>query len=360
MLRFLTGGESHGPALTGIIDGLPAGLPIALDAIDRDLARRQGGYGRGGRQAIERDRAEIIGGYHSGVSTGAPLVIRLINRDWENVRDRPQPVLTVPRPGHADLAGSIKYGIADLRQVAERASARETAMRVAVGAVAKAILAHAGVLVGSYVVSIGTVEAAVPDLPLRGLFAMAEESPVRCPDAAGSPEMVREIDRAREDGESLGGSFVAAADGVPAGLGSYVQWDRRLDGLLAQAVMSIPAIKGVEIGDGFAAARLRGTEAQDPIQPGRDGRPVRPTNRAGGLEGGVSNGQPIVLRAAMKPIPTTIRTQESTDLATGLPSPTRYIRSDVCAVPAASIVGEAMVAWVLAQAWLDRRGGDQV
>ena len=364
MLRFLTAGESHGPALTGIIDGLPAGLRLDPDAIDRDLERRQGGYGRGGRQAIERDHAEILGGYHEGKTTGAPLAIRITNRDWENVRGLPQPELTVPRPGHADLAGWLKYGLTDLRQVAERASARETAMRVAAGAVAKAVLAPAGGVVRSYVTAIGTVEAAIPDLPLGHLFTLAEESPVRCPDAAATPAMVREIDQARQDGESVGGCFVVVADGVPAGLGSYAQWDRRLDGLLAQAVMSIPAIKGVEIGDGFGMARLRGTEAQDailpgPYPPGPEARPLRPTNRAGGLEGGVSNGQPIVVRAAMKPIPTTLKPQQSVDLRTGQPAPTRYLRSDVCAVPAASIVGEAMVAWVLAQALLDRQGGDR-
>ena len=358
MLRFLTAGESHGPCLTGIVDGLPAGLALAEQAINDDLRRRQGGYGRGGRQSIERDQVEILGGLDRGRTTGAPLALRIANRDWENVRGKEQPPMTVPRPGHADLAGALKYGFTDMRPVAERASARETAMRVAVGAVAKALLATRGVAVYSYVTEIGGVAAEIPDAPPQQLHAVAEDSALRCPDAAAAPAMTQRIDQARQAGDSLGGCFTVVLTGVPAGLGSYVQWDRRLDGLLAQALMSIPAIKGVEIGDGFAAARLRGLEAHDAIHLDPSGALVRPTNHAGGVEGGVSNGQPIVIRAAMKPIPTTVTPQHSVDLTTRLAAATSYVRSDVCAVPAASVVGEAMAAWVVAVALLDRQGGD--
>ena len=276
MLRFLTAGESHGPCLTGIVEGLPAGLVLTEQAINEDLRRRQGGYGRGGRQSIERDRVEILGGLDGGRTTGAPLALRIANRDWENVRGKDQPPMTVPRPGHADLAGALKYGFTDLRPVAERASARETAMRVAVGAVAKALLAARGAAVYSYVTEIGGVVAEIPDAPPRQLHALAEESPLRCPDAAAVPEMMQRIDQARTAGDSLGGCFTVVLTGLPAGLGSYVHWDRRLDGLLAQALMSIPAIKGVEIGDGFAAARLRGLEAHDAIQVDPSGALVVP------------------------------------------------------------------------------------
>jgi chorismate synthase len=360
VLRFLTAGESHGPCLTGIVDGLPAGLALAEQDINEDLRRRQGGYGRGGRQAIEHDRLEILGGLDHGRTTGAPLALRITNRDWENVRGKVPPTMTVPRPGHADLAGALKYGFTDVRPVAERASARETAMRVAVGAVAKALLATRGVAVYSYITEIGGVAATIPDAPPRQLHALAEDSVLRCPDASVTPEMIQRIDQARQAGDSLGGCFTVVLTGLPAGLGSYVQWDRRLDGLLAQAMMSIPAIKGVEIGDGFAAARLRGLEAHDAIQFDATGALVRPSNHAGGVEGGVSNGQPIVIRAAMKPIPTTVTPQHSVDLATRLAAATSYVRSDVCAVPAASVVGEAMAAWVAAAALLDRLGGDAV
>ena len=358
MLRYLTAGESHGPCLVGIIEGLPAGLTMDLDAVQRDLRRRQGGYGRGGRQAIERDQVEVLSGLRDGRTTGAPVALRIPNRDWENVRHHQQPALTVPRPGHADFAGAVKYGLADLRQVAERASARETAMRVAVGAVAKCLLTTRGASIYSYVTEIGGVVASLPALPPAQLHDLAEASPVRCPDALAASAMVQRIDQARQDGDSLGGCFTVVATGVPVGLGSYVHWDRRLDGLLAQAIMSIPAIKGVEIGDGFAAARLRGTEAHDAFEIDAAGRLSRPTNHAGGTEGGVSNGQDIVVHAAMKPIPTTVTPQRSMDLASMSPAATRYIRSDVCAVPAASIVGEAMVAWVLAVTLLERQGGD--
>lgn len=378
MLRFLTAGESHGPCLLAIVEGLPAGLEIDVEAINRDLARRQGGYGRGGRMQIEQDRVEILGGViplagsgpHPCRTTGAPLALRLENRDWANWRDRwaagDLPRLSVPRPGHADYAGMVKYGLDDARPVLERASARETAARVAVGALLKQLLAVFGVTVGSYVVEIGGVVAAIPDLPLSELWERAEASDVRCPDEEAAARMREAIDAARQVGDSLGGVFVVAATGVPVGLGSHVHWDRRLDARLAAAVMSIPAIKGVEIGPAFENARRPGTQVHDEFERVSESanrripNVVRTSNRAGGIEGGMTNGMPIVVRAAMKPIPTTLAPLRSVDLATGEPAATQYQRSDVCAVPAASIVGEAMVAWVLADALLEKRGGDSL
>jgi chorismate synthase len=363
MLRFLTAGESHGPELLGIIEGLPAGLPVSPDAIAIALRRRQAGYGRGGRMQIEHDEAEILTGLANGKTTGAPLALRIANRDYAlgrvNEQATPHAPLTVPRPGHADLVGSIKYGHNDLRLVSERSSARETAMRVAVGAVAQALLAQFGVSVGSFVQAIGGVEAHIPVLPWPEVLALAEESDVRCPDTTAAEGMRRRIDEARRAKDTVGGVVVVVALGLPVGLGSYVHWDRRLDGRLAGAVMSIPAIKGVEIGDGFACAASMGTQADDaivpaPMPPGW----MRPTNHAGGLEGGVSNGQPIIIRAAMKPIPTTGTPQQSIDLASGEAAPSQYLRSDTCAVPAAAVVAEAMVAWVLADALLEKVGGD--
>lgn len=361
MLRFLTAGESHGPELVGIIEGLPAGLPIGHDAIAAALRRRQLGYGRGGRMKIEHDEAEILTGVADGLSTGAPVALRIVNRDYANQQARPQPPLTVPRPGHADLVGAIKYGHDNLRLVSERSSARETAMRVAVGAVAQALLGQFGVSIGSFVQAIGGVQATIPALPWPDLLALAEESDVRCPDPVAAAAMRERIDEARRNKDTAGGVFVVVAQGVPVGLGSYVHWDRRLDGRLAGAVMSIQAIKGVEIGDGFALAALAGTQAQDAIVPAA-GAPgwARPTNHAGGIEGGVSNGQPIIVRAAMKPIPTTATPQPSIDLATGAAVPSQYLRSDNCAVPAAAVVGEAMVAWALADALVEKLGGDSV
>ena len=384
MLRFLTAGESHGPCLTAIVEGLPAGLAVDVDAINRDLARRQGGYGRGGRMEIERDRAEILGGVIAGRTTGAPVAIRIENRDWANWRDRwaagDLPRLTVPRPGHADYAGMVKYGLDDARPVLERASARETAARVAVGALARLLLATFGIAVGSIVTEIGGVVANVPDLPPEGLWTLAEDSDVRCPDGEAAARMRVAIDAAREAGDSLGGVFVVVATGVPVGLGSHVHWDRRLDARLAAAVTSIPAVKGVEIGPAFENARRPGTQVHDGFervgksasrQAGKSANqhtegsiplaPVsRTSNRAGGIEGGMSNGQPIVVRAAMKPIPTTLTPLRSVDLATGEPAATHYERSDVCAVPAAAVVGEAMVAWALAGALVEKRGGDSL
>ena len=367
-MRFLTAGESHGPCLTAIVEGLPAGLAVDSDVINHELARRQGGYGRGGRMDIERDRVEILGGLIAGQTTGAPVALRIENRDWANWRDRwaagDLPKLTVPRPGHADYAGMVKYGLDDARPVLERASARETAARVAVGALAKLLLAAFDVAVGSYVVEIGDVVTTVPDLPPEELWALAEASDVRCPDEEAATGMRAAIDAARQAGDSLGGVFVVVATGVPIGLGSHVHWDRRLDGRLAAAVMSIQAIKGIEIGPAFENTRRPGTQVHDEFEPAgqsTDPRSVaRCSNRAGGIEGGMSNGQPILVRAAMKPIPTTLSPLRSVDLETGGLAETQYQRSDVCAVPAASVVGEAMVAWVLADALIEKLGGDNV
>lgn len=364
MLRFLTAGESHGPGLAGIIEGLPAGLALDTAAIDAELRRRQAGYGRSGRQHIEQDTVEVLAGTVDGLTIGAPLALRIANRDWLNVKDKPTPLQTVPRPGHADLSGAAKYGHANLRLVAERASARETAMRVAVGALAKSLLSQFGIAVGSMVTAIGGVAAGIAGAPWSELFARAEASDVRCPDDAAAEAMRRRIDEARRAKDTLGGVFVVAATGVPVGLGSYVHWDRRLDARLAAALMSIQAIKGVESGGGFALAGLPGTQASDSILPAGSmpgaASPLRPTNHAGGLEGGVSNGQPIVLRAAMKPIPTTPSPLPSVDMVSGEAAHSQYQRSDVTAVPAAAVVGEAMVAWVLAEALVEKLGGDSL
>ena len=358
-LRFLTAGESHGPCLLGIVEGMPAGLPLSESDIKLDLARRQKGYGRGGRMQIEQDEASILSGVAGGITTGAPIALQIENRDWPQWQGRVLPPLVVPRPGHADLAGAEKYGHRDFRLVLERASARETAMRVAVGAVARRLLAEVGVLVASQVVAIGGVAAAAADLSRPEAREQAEASPVRCPDAEATRQMILAIDEARARGDSLGGIFEVQAYGVPMGLGSYVHWDRRLDGRLAQALMSIPAIKGVEIGLGFASATTPGLALHDEIFPGPNG-PERRTNRAGGLEGGVTNGQPVVLRAAMKPIPTTVTPLRSVNMVTGEAAATEYQRSDVCAVPAAAVVGEAMVAWVLAEALLEKHSADSL
>jgi chorismate synthase len=376
-LRFLTAGESHGPCLTAIIEGMPAGLHLSEEKINVDLRRRQGGYGRGQRMKIECDEVEILGGVAKGVTIGASVALRIENRDWANWKDRDVPPWTVPRPGHADLAGAIKYGLGDLRLVAERASARETAARVAVGAVAKQLLAEFEIAVNSYVSEIGGVVAEIslpPNPPqLWGgseFWEQAEASDVRCPDPIAAEAMRQRIDEARAAGDSLGGVFVVVATGLPIGLGSHVHWDRRLDARLAGAVMSIPAIKGVEIGPAFENARKRGTEVHDeiftnlksqfPIPEFQTSNVKRYSNRAGGIEGGMSNGQPIVVRAAMKPIPTTVTPLRSVDLATGEATHTQYQRSDVCAVPAASVVGEAMVAWVIADALMEKLGGDSI
>jgi chorismate synthase len=347
--------------LTVIVDGFPAGIVIDTAEIDRELSRRQGGYGRGKRMQIERDRVEILAGVINGKTTGAPIALRIENRDWKNWREHWEagdlPPLTVPRPGHADYAGMIKYGLPDARPILERASARETAARVAVGALTKQLFAQFAVRIGSYVQQIGAVKAHIPDISPEDLCKLAESSDVRCPDPEAATLMHSEIDATRTAGDTLGGVFVVIATGVPVGLGSHVQWDRRLDALLAQALVSIPAVKGAEIGDAFENATKLGRKVHDELFP--NGKGVRrTTNRAGGIEGGMSNGAPILVRAAVKPIPTTLSPLRSVDLATGGAALTEYQRSDVCVVPAAAVVGEAMVAWILADALIEKYGGD--
>jgi chorismate synthase len=364
MLRMLTAGESHGPCLTAIVEGLPAGLRIDIEKMDHELARRQGGYGRGYRQKIEQDRVQVLSGVIYGKTTGAPITLRIDNRDWVSWQahweagDLPQ--LTVPRPGHADYAGMVKYHNHDARLILERASARETAARVAVGTLARQFLAEFGIRIGSYVVKIGGVEAALLDQPLEDLWDLAEQDEVRCPDKTAAGAMKAAIDEARRAKDTLGGVFVVAAVGVPVGLGSHVHWDRRLDARLAAAVMSIQAVKGVEIGPAFENAVLSGTGVHDDLYPDGAGGVSRRSNRAGGIEGGMSNGEPIIVRAALKPIPTTGTPHDSVDMETGQPAAPQYQRSDVCVVPAASVVGEAMVAWVLAEALLEKTGGDSM
>ena len=371
--RFLTAGESHGPGLVAIIDGVPAGLPLLEAQIDVDLARRQRGYGRGGRMKIETDRAVLQAGVRGGETIGAPIALLVTNKDFASWTGRmgaapfdatPEPVVR-PRPGHADLAGGVKYDRRDLRDVLERASARETAMRVAVGAVARALLAAVEIDLFAHVVSIGDVVATAHTSPagadLGDLRDAARASDLSCADADAEVRMREAILAASHAGDTLGGVFEVIATGVPIGLGSHVQWDRKLDGKLAQALMCIQAIKGVEIGLGFEAARVRGSRVHDPI--GYDAQAhafVRSSNGAGGLEGGITNGMPIVVRAAMKPIATLRKPLPSVHVDTKEPSDAAFERSDICAVAAASVVGEAMVAIALADALLDKFGGDSV
>jgi chorismate synthase len=360
MLRFLTAGESHGPALTAILEGIPAGLPLAEGDIDRQLHRRQKGFGSGRRMRMEQDHVVLSAGVLDGQTTGAPIAMQMANRDWVNWRDRDIPPMTIPRPGHADLSAATKYGYRELRLSLERASARETAARVAVGAVCRRLLDEFGVVIGSYVVQIGTVRASLQselDYPTR--FSQAEESDVRCPDPSVSEAMYVHIREAMAAKDTLGGIFEVVALDVPPGLGSHVHWDRRLDARLMAAVGSIQAIKGVEIGPAFENATLRGTAVHDEFFL-EDGQLARRTNRAGGFEGGITSGKPLVVRAAMKPISTTLTPLRSVDLASGEAALTRYERSDTCAVPRAAVVGEAMVAFVLASALLEKLGGDSL
>lgn len=369
MLRYLTAGESHGEALMGIIEGVPAGLTIRVTDIDRDLARRQVGYGRGGRMKIEKDAVKIFAGVRWGRTMGSPIGLMIRNKDWENWRDRmsPDPMflnsaepVTRPRPGHADLAGSLKYGHTDIRNVLERSSARETAMRVAVGAVAKRLLEEFGIEVISHVISIGGVFAKVPRTSVQELKKKAEASELRCADHEAEKRMMKRIDAARTDGDSLGGVFEIIVTNVPVGLGSHVQWDRKLDGRLAQALMSIQAIKGVEVGSGFGAANLPGSRVHDEIFWKEKHGFHRRTNNAGGIEGGMTNGENIILRAAMKPIPTLMKPLRSVDMLTKKPFKASVERSDVCAVPAAGVVGEAAVAFEIASAMIEKFGGDSL
>ena len=403
-LRYITSGESHGKALTGIIEGIPSGLSISAGDIDRDLKRRQGGYGRGGRMKIESDHAEILSGVRWGKTIGSPITVLIANKDYKNWLEGMSPdadaedsiaAVTKPRPGHADLSGAVKYDQRDIRNILERSSARETAMRVALGAVAKKFLSEFNVEIGSYVIQIGeigiqgsrgrgikgasegtrTLKSSNPRI-LGSIFKKAEKSPVRCPDEETSKKIIKLIDSAIKEGNSLGGIFEVFVTNLPMGLGSHIQWDRRLDGRLAHALMSIQAIKGVEVGPGFEMSTRFGSDVMDeifytpPPSPsplegeGRvGGHPsgfYRKTNYAGGIEGGMTNGMPIILRAAMKPIPTQRKPLRSVDIITKKPVEAAYERSDICAVPAAGVIGESMVALTVADAFLEKFGGDSM
>jgi chorismate synthase len=366
-IRFLTAGESHGRGLVCIIEGLPANLELSSEYINRELERRQRGYGRGSRMKIEKDRVQILSGVRFGKTLGGPIALFIENRDWENWKEkmavegeRPETAVpfTRPRPGHADLAGGIKYNQRDLRNVLERASARETACRVVLGAVCKRFLEELGVFVGSYVVSIGTVQPTIEEQDLIKRHQLAEQSELRFPDPSKDKEFMELIDRAKEMGESLGGVFEVFAVGVPPGLGSHVHWDRKLDGRIAQAMMSIQAIKGVEIGLGFEAAKRFGSEVHDEIGYREGEGYFRYSNNLGGLEGGITNGMPIIVRCAMKPIPTLTKPLRSVDVLTKEEVRAGKERTDVAAVPAASVVGESALALVLADAFLEKLGGD--
>ncbi|MSQ77825.1 MAG: chorismate synthase [Nitrospiraceae bacterium] len=368
-MRYLNGGESHGKYLLAVLEGVPAGLPLTPDMVNSDLARRQKGYGRGGRMRVEEDRVEFACGVRHGKTLGNPIGLLVANKDWENWKDvmavepsqvPPAKVVTRPRPGHADLVGAIKYGHRDIRNVLEKASARETAIRVAIGGVAKALLGQFGMRVVSYTMEIGGVTATRINDPLVA-FDQAERSDVRCPDEAAGAQMIERIRAAKHKGDTLGGVFEVVATNPPIGLGSYAQWDRRLGARLAMAAMSIQAMKGVEIGMGFEAARRFGSEVHDEIYYEQDGKQfVRKTNNAGGLEGGITNGQPIVLRVAMKPISTLYSPKKSVDIETKEPFDATVERSDICTVPAAGVVGEAVVAFEMANAMIEKFGGDSL
>jgi len=374
MFRFLTAGESHGPCLTMILEGLPAGLTLEKSVIDADLRRRQGGYGRGGRMKIEKDAARLLSGVRHGKTLGSPVTLQIENLDWVNWEERmnAEPVeaaidpVTRIRPGHADFTGAMKYGHGDVRNVIERSSSRETAARVAVGGVCRQFLAQFGVTIYSHVLSIVDVgyESARPmtrDAYPSELWEAVEASPVRCADAALTEKMIARILEAKRDGDTCGGVFEVVALGVPIGLGSYSQWDRRLSARLGMAMMSIPSVKAMEIGAGFTAARTAGSQVHDVLRHGEDGRWYHLTNNAGGIEGGITNGEPVVVRVGVKPIPTLAHPLPSVDLATGENiDESRYERSDVCVVPAAGVVGEAMMAIVLAEAFIEKFGGDSL
>jgi chorismate synthase len=372
--RFLTGGESHGKGLVAIAEGMVADLPLEEGYITKELRRRQRGYGRGPRMKIEEDRVEIMAGVRYGLTTGSPIALFITNRDWQNwqeqlsicpVQNEAEPV-TCPRPGHADLAGVTKYGLQDIRPVMERASARETAARVAVGAIARKLLEELGTVIHSHTVGIGQCHCERSEAISRSInWAKVEASPVRCANAKLEKAMMAAIDEAKADGDTLGGVFEVIATGVPIALGSHVSWDRRLDGRIGRAMMSINAIKAVEIGAGFALAGLKGSQAHDVIEPNPRGKakglPWRHTsNRAGGIEGGMSNGEDIVVKAAVKPIATLASPLPSIDLRSGKKVKAHYERSDICVVPAAGVIGEAVLAIVLADACLEKFGGDNL
>jgi chorismate synthase len=385
VLRYLTSGESHGPELTALVEGMPSGLKLTAKNIDEDLARRQVGYGRGARMGIEKDRVRITGGVRFARTLGSPVGLTIKNKDWENwqsamsasktnVKDKKQ--VTKPRPGHADLPGALKYDHLDVRNVLERSSARETAARVAAGALAKRLLNEFGIEVYSFVTEIGGAAIAPSKgrMDIEKLFRAAEASVVRTPDTAAEKKMIARIKKAKKDGDTVGGAFLVAATGVPPGLGSHVQWDRKLNARLMMALSSIQAIKGVGVGVGFEAARLKGSQLHDEIfyksagnakkKAGEFWPPssgyYRKTNNAGGIEGGTSNGEPIILRAAMKPIPTLYKPLRSVDIETHKAFKASIERSDVCAVPAAAVIGEAVVAFELANSFLEKFGGDSI
>jgi chorismate synthase len=376
MLRFTTAGESHGPALVSILEGMPAGVPLLAEHVDADLARRQQGYGRGRRMQIEHDVIEFLSGVRAGETIGSPIAMLIRNRDWKNWQEIMDPaphegdpgprkrVVTRPRPGHADLTGMLKYDRADARDILERASARETTARVAAGAVCRRLLQELDIRVASHVVHLGGIDAAVSGGLPDDLNSAADASPLRTLDPSADAAMIEQIDAAKRAGNTLGGICEVICDGIPVGLGSHISWDRKLDGRLAAALMSIPAVKGVEIGLGFEAARRPGSEVHDEIElaPGRPatGHVRRRTNRAGGLEGGITTGEPIVLRVAMKPISTLMRPLETIDVATRTPASAVAERSDVTAVPAMGVIAEAMVAFIVAQAVLEKFGGDSL
>ena len=376
MLRFTTAGESHGPALVSVLEGMPAGLPLLAEHVDSELSRRQQGYGRGRRMQIERDAVEFLSGVRAGQTIGSPIAMLIANRDWKNWQDvmdsapregDPDPrrrAVTRVRPGHADLTGLLKYDRDDARDILERASARETTARVAAGAICKRLLSELDVQIGSHLVHLGGIDVTVPDPLPDDLNQVADESPLRTLDGDAEAAMIARIDTIKREGNTLGGICEVVCRGLPVGLGSHVSWDRKLDGRLASALMSIPAVKGVEVGIGFDAARRTGAEVHDEIEPapGRTlaGNVRRKTNRAGGLEGGMTTGEPLVLRVAMKPISTLMRPLATVDVATGESATATAERSDVTAVPAMGVIAEAMTAFVLAQAVLEKFGGDSL
>ena len=370
MLRFLTAGESHGPCLTAIVEGCPAGFAIDIDAVNHDMRRRMLGYGRGGRMKIEQDTAEIRSGVRFGETLGSPVTLVIENRDWKNwqkkMSARPEdrdPALAVtrPRPGHADLAGALKYNHTDVRNVLERASARETAARVAVGAIAKALLRPFGIAVRGWVAEIGGIAADHSGMDPEAIFTAAEVSEVRVADAEAERKIIAAIDDCQRRGDTLGGIVEVVATGIPPGLGSHVHWDRKLDGRLGHALMSLQAVKGVEIGLGFETARRPGSTVHDEISFDEHTRAfARRTNNAGGTEGGMTSGAPLVVRVAFKPISTLMRPLHSVDLRTKEEAKGAIERSDVCAIPAAAVIAEAVVAFVLAQAFLEKLGGDSL
>jgi chorismate synthase len=377
MLRFTTAGESHGPALISILEGAPAGIPLLADDVNAELSRRQQGYGRGRRMQIEKDGVEFLSGVRAGYTIGSPIAMLIRNRDWENWRDVMDPApseadasgarrraVTRPRPGHADLSGMLKYDRDDARDILERASARETTARVAAAAICRKLLLELGITIGSHIVELGGVIAAIPDSLPDDLNEAADQSPLRTLDKVAEAEMIARIDAAKKDGDTLGGVCEVVCRGLPVGLGSHVSWDRKLDGRIGAAMMSIPAVKGVGIGIGFEAARRRGSEVHDEIhaspETSRTGDIARRTNRAGGLEGGMTTGEPLIVRVAMKPISTLMKPLTTIEMKTGEAAAAVAERSDVTAVPAMGVIAEAMLAFVVAQAAVEKFGGDSL